>query len=476
VGTGILLSGETRDEDEKNKHPLLKNSMTKFLAIVKREYLKRVRAKSFIVATILGPVLMIAFMVLPVLIALIGSSEPVRLAIVDQQGRMYERVRESFLREPKELEGSAARTSAPFDISQNPQQRARDAGLALSGTFKIEQVAASTQPLEELKQGLNGRVLKDELDGYLIIPADILANRKAEYYGRNVGDLFTRAQLEDKLSRAVNEQRLTDEGIAPHLLQEMSRQVSLSTIKVSERGEEKDSGAAFFFVLGIGFLIFIMVLMYGGTILSAVVEEKETRVAEMLFSSVRAFPLMLGKLVGVSLVALTQFAIWGILVGAFLLFGVSALAAQGANIELPQVGASAVVYFFLFFLLGYFIYATIYALIGSIVTSQEESQQFVLLAVFPLLTAFYLVFPVIRSPDSAISFWASIIPLTSPVVMLVRIVTQTPPFWQIALSLVVGFGTVILLIWVAARIYRIGMLMYGKRATIPEVLRWVKQP
>jgi ABC-2 type transport system permease protein len=191
---------------------------------------------------------------------------------------------------------------------------------------------------------------------------------------------------------------------------------------------------------------------------------------------VRAFPLMLGKLVGVSLVALTQFAIWGILVGAFLLFGVSALAAQGANIELPQVGATAVVYFFLFFLLGYFIYATIYALIGSIVTSQEESQQFVLLAVFPLLTAFYLVFPVIRSPDSAISFWASIIPLTSPVVMLVRIVTQTPPFWQIALSLVVGFGTVILLIWVAARIYRIGMLMYGKRASIPEVLRWVKQP
>ena len=145
------------------------------------------------------------------------------------------------------------------------------------------------------------------------------------------------------------------------------------------------------------------------------------------------------------------------------------------NIELPPVGASVIGYFFCFFMLGYFIYATIYALIGSIVTSQEESQQFVLLPVFPLLTAFYLVFPVLRSPDSGVAFWASMFPFTSPVVMLVRIVTQTPPFWQIALSFVIGFATVVLLMWVAARIYRIGMLMYGKRATIPEIMRWVRQ-
>ncbi len=448
--------------------------MTKFLAVVRREYLKRVRTKSFIVATILGPVLMIAFMVLPVLIALIGADEPVRLGVVDQSGRMYERVRDSFSDEP-EATVSAARGSTPFDISKSPQERAREAGVAILGNFKIEHVAAANRQLEEIKQELNGRVLKDELDGYLIIPADILTNRKAEYYGRNVSDLFTRAQLEEKLSRSVNEQRLADEGVAAPLLLEISKQVNLNTIKVSEKGEEKNSDAAFFFVLGIGFLIFIMVLMYGGVILSAVLEEKETRVAEMLFSSVRAFPLMLGKLIGVSLVALTQFAIWGMILGAFLLFGVSLLAGQGMNIALPHVGASVVVYFFLFFLLGYFIYATIYALIGSIVTSQEESQQFVLLAVFPLLTAFYLVFPVLRSPDSGVAFWASIVPFTSPVVMLIRIVTQTPPFWQIALSLVVGFATVVLLMWLAARIYRIGMLMYGKRATIPEIMRWVRQ-
>lgn len=322
---------------------------------------------------------------------------------------------------------------------------------------------------------MNARVLSDELSGYLIIPADILSTRKAEYYGRNVGDVFTREHVEASLSRAVNEQRLTDAGVDSRLLDEASKQVDVSTIKVSEKGEEKDSGAAFFFVLGVGFLIFIAVLLYGSTILSAVLEEKQTRVVEILFSSVRAFPLMLGKLIGVSLVALTQFAIWGILIGGFILFGLASLAGQGTAIELPHVGAGAIAYFFLFFLLGYFTYAAVFALVGSIVTSQEESQQFVMLAIFPLLIAFYLVFPVLRAPDSALSTWASIIPFTSPVVMLVRIVTQTPPFWQIALSLLVNFGTVVLLVWLSARIYRVGMLMYGKRATIPEIVRWMRR-
>lgn len=448
--------------------------MTKFLAVLRREYLKRVRAKAFIVATILGPVLMIAFMALPILIAMLGAGEPVRLAVVDQTGRMYERVRQALVPEPGAGNNSARRPTSS-GLGGSPQERAREMGAALPGAFRVEEARAGGRPVEEVKQELNGRVLRGELDGYLVIPADILGARRAEYYGRNVGDLFTRAQLEEKLARSVNEQRLTEAGVAQELLREVSGRLTLNTIKVSERGEEKESESAFFFVLGVGFLIFIMVLMYGGTILAAVVEEKETRVAEMLFSSVRAFPLMLGKLIGVSLVALTQFAVWGILVGAFLLFGVSALAERGAEINLPSIGAGAVVYFLLFFLLGYFIYATVYALIGAVVTTQEESQPFVLLAVFPLLVAFYLVFPVLRAPDSALAFWASLIPLTSPVVMLVRIVARTPPLWQIVLSLVIGFGTVVLFVWVAARIYRVGMLMYGKRATVPEILRWLKQ-
>jgi len=130
----------------------------------------------------------------------------------------------------------------------------------------------------------------------------------------------------------------------------------------------------------------------------------------------------------------------------------------------------------LFFLLGYFIYATIYALVGSMVTTSQEGGQLALPIIMLLVIGFYLAFPVIRSPNSPFAFWVSLIPFFAPITMLIRIVSQTPPFWQIALSLGIGFATVALLLWLASRVYRVGMLMYGKRATIPEVLKWVRQP
>ncbi len=151
------------------------------------------------------------------------------------------------------------------------------------------------------------------------------------------------------------------------------------------------------------------------------------------------------------------------------------LAAQGVPISLPHIPAMMFVYFVLYFLLGYFLYATIYALVGSMVTTTQEGGQLALPIVLLLVAGFYLAFPVIRSPNSSLAFWASMFPFFAPITMLVRIVTETPPVWQIALSLAIGFATVVGLIWLASRIYRVGMLMYGKRATIPEVLRWVRQ-
>jgi ABC-2 type transport system permease protein len=142
---------------------------------------------------------------------------------------------------------------------------------------------------------------------------------------------------------------------------------------------------------------------------------------------------------------------------------------------MPNITPLIVVSFFIFFLLGFFIYATIYALIGSMVTTTQEGGQVALPVIFLIMAGYYLMFPVLRAPNSPLAFWVSMIPFFSPITMLVRIVSQTPPFWQIALSLLVGFGTVVLLVWLASRIYRIGMLMYGKRATIPEVVRWVRQ-
>ncbi|MCA1574971.1 MAG: ABC transporter permease [Acidobacteria bacterium] len=449
--------------------------MKKLLTIIKREYLTRVNSKAFIFSTILGPIIMLAFMVVPVLIAMMETGEVTRLAIVDQTGRIFDRVRDSIINEASEGSDPSLPGGLPMDMSQSPEERARQAGMAMKGDIKIEKVAPAGRPLEDLKRELNERVRRKELDGYIVIPPDVLTGKKAEYYGRNVGDFMNSIQIEEGLSRAVNEQRLADTGVDQNLLREMSKRVTLDTFKVSEETEEQDSGEAFFLVLGVGLLIFIMILMYGGTVLSAVMEEKETRIAEILFSSVRPFPLMLGKLVGVSLVALTQFAIWGLLIGGLSIYGVATLKGQGMDLQIPSVSAANVVYFVLFFLIGFFMYASIYAVIGSIVRTYDESQGFLLVAIVPLILSFYLVFPVVRSPESTIAFWASIFPLSSPVIMPVRIISQTLPFWQIGLSLLIGFGTVILLTWLAARIYRIGMLMYGKRATIPEVWRWVRE-
>jgi ABC-2 type transport system permease protein len=328
---------------------------------------------------------------------------------------------------------------------------------------------------------LNQRIGRNQLDGYLVIPPDILRNSdsKTSYYGRNVNDVMTKEQIEQRLNRAISRQRLIDNGVQEQKLDDLSKPIDLTTFPINEKGEQgaEDSGAGFILVFVIAFLIYITVLLYGQVVLGAVVEEKETRIAEILFSSVRSFTLMFGKLIGVSLVALTQMTIWGLAFGALSVWGISMLqhTMGSGDFSLPHLPPFFLVYFFLFFVLGYFVYATVYLLVGSMVTTTQEGGQVAMPIVFMLMGGLYMAFPVIRSPNSQFAFWISMVPFFSPITMTVRILSQTPPFWQIALSLIIGIVTVIVLLWLAARIYRVGMLMYGKKATIPEVLRWVKQ-
>jgi ABC-2 type transport system permease protein len=216
------------------------------------------------------------------------------------------------------------------------------------------------------------------------------------------------------------------------------------------------------------------VLLYGQVILGAVIEEKETRIAEILFSSIKSSTLMLGKLIGVSLVALTQLGIWFLAFGALVVFGLSQMPSNISE-NIPHLPASFYVYFFLFFLVGYFIYATLYALVGSMVTTTQEGGQVAMPIIFLLVIGFYMSFVVMRSPNSSLAFWSSLFPFFAPITMTVRIVAQTPPPWQIALSFAIGVATAAGLLWLAARVYRVGMLMYGKKATIPEVMRWIRQ-
>ena len=443
--------------------------MKKFLTIVKREYVQRVRAKMFIVSTILLPVVMSVFAVVPAIILNIEAG-PLRVAVIDQTGKMFAPLQSAFANEQSD---EAAQQPSPQPGSANQTRR----GFSRMGSrsFQLTEVKTEGRSAGEVKAELDRQLLTKQIDGYLVVPPDFLSSAKAEFFNNNPGDMLSREILTSSLTRALREQRLVEAKVSPETRRELFRRVELEAVKVGTTGEERDSGGSFLLVFGVGFIMYLAILMYGQVILGAVIEEKETRIAEILFSSVKPFTLMMGKLVGVSLVALTQLCIWGSAFAAFALYGVGVLMAQGVPASIPNIPFSHYIYFGLFFLLGYFIYATIYALVGSMVTTAQEGGQLAMPIILILVVSFYLFLPVSRSPDSAFSFWVSMLPFSAPVAMLVRIVTQTPPFWQIALSLLIGFGTVLLIMWFASRVYRVGMLMYGKRASLPEAWRWVRQ-
>src|SRR5713226_9254655 len=444
--------------------------MKKFLAVVKREYIQRVRTNFFVVSTILGPVMMAAFTVVPALMFTIKAGGPTRLAIIDQTGKLYERVAKDLV-SGKDRRGRSGAPEPPMQPPIGPSDRKEQinqAGKLIKESFAVEEVHLGNRSLEEVTKDLEARILSRNLDGYVLLPPNLLKDGQPEFRARNTADPFTRDTVESAISRAVRGQRLVDAGIKEEAVEKASQPVDLKTIEAG--GKESKGEASFFFVFGLGLLIYMSVLLYGQLVLGAVIEEKETRIAEILFSSIRSFPLMMGKLVGVSLVALTQMGIWA---AAFLI--ISAWVVGGSSITLPHIPPIVFVYFSLYFLMGYFIYSTVYAVVGSMVTTTQEGGQLAMPVVLMLIAGFFLSFNIIRSPNSSLAFWASMFPFFAPITMLVRIVTETPPLWQILLSLGIGAATIVGLVWVASRIYRVGMLMTGKKATIPEVWRWVRQ-
>lgn len=443
--------------------------MRKFVAVVKREYVQRVRTKFFVVATILGPVLMAAFTIVPALMFGIKAGGPTRLAIVDQTGKMYERVAKELV-SSKDQRGNSATPQGPVrpQVGGDPKEQINQAGKLIKANFTVEEARLDNRSLDEARKALEARIQNRDLDGYVVLPPNLLKDGQPEFRARNTADLFTKDTVESSISRAVRGERLVEAGIDEKTVAKASEPVDLKTIEAG--GKESKGEASFFLVFGLGLLIYMSVLLYGQFVLGAVIEEKETRIAEILFSSMRSFPLMMGKLIGVSLVALTQLGIWA---AAFSIF--SLWAAGGSSITLPHIPPMVFVYFVVYFLMGYFIYSTVYAVVGSMVTTTQEGGQLALPVVLMLVAGFYLSFNIIRSPNSSLAFWASMFPFFAPITMLVRIVTETPPLWQILLSLGIGVATIVALVWLASRIYRVGMLMTGKKATIPEVWRWVRQ-
>jgi ABC-2 type transport system permease protein len=438
----------------------------KLFAIIRHEYLKRVRSFGFIFTTVLGPLLLAATFIVPVLIAFIQPSPP-RIAVLDQSNQLYESL-SSAVTEHHGWSTGGLNVSTPVI---RPGVSTQGFDLA---TFKLERAELPALSFEESKQELSRRVRANQIEGFLIIPADVLQTGRVEYFGRNSGDPISNEQFDDYVRRAIIEQRLARAGVNRIQLQEVTSNIVTNRVQLTQSGEEKTTNAAFYQIIGLGLLLFITLISYGGMMLTAVSQEKESRLAEILFSSVRSFTLLLGKLIGVSLVAFTQWTIWLTAFAVFAAYGVAAISSQGTKIELLILPFSFFVYLVAFFLVGYFIFATIYAVLGAMVSEQDESSGLGLFATTPLMIAFSMSMPVMRSPNSWMATIGSFVPFLSPILMPIRIIAQTPPLWQILLSLLIGIVTILVLLRFAAIVYHTGMLMYGKKITVPEIIRWAR--
>lgn len=449
--------------------------MRKFLAVVKHEYRKVVLKWSFLIGTLLMPVLAACLAIVPAIIFSI-KGEPTRIAVVDPTHKITERLKENLSAERLMAKAKEAMQKQFSDVEATQEEKMRRNAQAFVDSFVFVDLPYDPNNSAAVREKLSSMVAEGDIDAYLLVPPDIhAADAKFEFRSRKAGDFVSNDTFKDALNQAVRSQRLADANISELQLNELSADVDFDSKGINEFGEEKDSDGTFIAAFVIGLMIYITLAIYGQMIMGAVVEEKETRIAEILFSSARPFELMMGKLVGVGLAGLTQLAIWIATAAAL----VAVLATQSGSLDLvgalPQITLLKAAAFLVFFLLGFFIYASIFALIGSMVTTVQEGGQFAFPPIMILLVGFYFSFAVIRDPNSTLSFWVSIAPFFAPITMPVRILAETPPVWQILLAIVINAAAIAGVVALTSRVYRVGMLMYGKRATIPEVWRWIKQ-
>lgn len=430
--------------------------MYKVLLIIEREYLSRVKKRSFLVATFLLPVLLIGMFALISYLTKQGGDVPTKIDVIDQSGFFADKLHDS-----KPVE---------FNIS--------------------------TQSLADAKK----RVTTDEGSFLLIIPKDLnkgeiqlFSQKKAGFQAINV--------LESQMNDILRAKMLVDAGINQQTLDNIKPEVSVVSKEISPEGEKDSSSAAAY---GVGFAAAIMIYMslfiYGAQVMRGVIEEKNNRIIEVVISSVKPFQLMMGKIIGIGLVGLTQFLLW-IVLSTSLMTVAGKITAPESAVKTEQVqgkdktvmsqqpvsnspmlnAVSAlrsvpfgfiITIFFVYFLGGYMLYSALFAAVGSAVDNDTETQQFMFPITMPLLFTYILSFSfIVNNPDSTLSFWLSVIPLTSPVAMMVRLPFGVPA-WQLALSITLLIGGFIFTTWVAARIYRVGILMYGKKASYKELIKW----
>jgi ABC-2 type transport system permease protein len=432
--------------------------MRKVLLIIKREYIVRVRTKAFILFTVLMPLFIGGVVVLPGRLMMRGSGTK-HIVIV---------AADSFLANSIRSELAASRG---FDADDAPAaETGKKAGKA---DFDV---SVRTEPSEALRQQLTTQVREGKLDGFAWLETDAATTRKATYYARNASDFIQSSLVSRALRIALSQRQLTERGFSLVEAKTVLSPVTLDTVHIDKGGTSKSNGlGAIFLPFLLLFAIYMTVLIYGIYVMRSVIEEKSSRVVEVLLGSVTPMQLMAGKIIGVGAVGLTQIGIWTA-VGSILGTGSVAMTRQimGDSMKDAHVTTAALILFPVFFILGYATYACLYAAIGALVNSDEDAQQLQFPVTLPLVFCMVFATVIIRDPNSPLAFWLSMFPLTSPIIMFVRVSVSMPPVWQIALSMAISVASLYGLIWLTSRIYRVGILMYGKRPGVAEIFKWIR--
>ena len=437
--------------------------MSNISIIIQREFNERVRKKSFIITTLLMPLLMVALMAAPALIMQFSRGDEKRIAVIDESGLVAPR-----------LESDEELRCEPTDLTT-----------------------------EEARRTLTDRF------GVLRIGGDILENPSdVKLYANSSSSLSVESSITDQIERILEAEKLKRYNIdnLQQILDEVKTTVTLQTFR-NDKSQEEETHAQSSTVATVtgyvlGFILYMFLLIYGQMVMQSVIEEKNNRVLEVMVSSVRPFDLMMGKILGIASVAVVQVAIWGVLIcgiGAAVMPHLmpsdvmasaqamqqgmpDAAAASGMDPEMLQAVAAItdlgyIVRIFVCLLLfvfgGYLFYSAMFAAVGSAVDNVQDASQLQTPITLPIILALLMMFAVIRDPNSQMAFWFSVIPFTSPIVMIVRIPYDIP-LWEIALSLAVLYASFVGMVWFAAKIYRVGIFMYGKKPTLGELFKWVR--
>lgn len=424
--------------------------MAKLWAIIKREYLERVRSKWFLIATFFGPIFFSAIIIVPAWLASRSkaTSDIYNTTILDATTTGFGR------RLAINIAGDST------ILSKMPEVRV----VAPSALTQAESTATHS-------------VMQNEKTGYLVIDQQTLAGESARYAGRNATSIADMAQIKSAIRETILASRLEKVGLDNSRMKELTFiPLDFSTERITEKGRAGSGMASVMFGFAIGFLLYLSIVIYGQTIMSGVLEEKTTRVAEVVMSSVPTDTLLAGKVLGVGAVGLTQQILWIVTTYVLLQLRAPIMAKFGApamNFTLPDISLGAGLIFLLFFLLGFIFYSSLYAAVGSSVNSESEARQAASPLMIMIVSTAVFIQPVLLNPTGTAAKVLSLVPFSSPIIMPIRMAVTGVPSLELAASLVFLAIGCLAALWLASRIYRVGLLMYGKRPTMREMVKWV---